>query len=50
MTVAAAGRPQRIGSHYQLLFLCLLLLASQCELFVILSLPFAYIAVSLLSG
>jgi membrane protease YdiL (CAAX protease family) len=44
--VAAAGKPvQRIGSHYQLCLLCLILAGSQYGLFVILSLPFAYIAV-----
>jgi membrane protease YdiL (CAAX protease family) len=46
MTVAAAGKSvQRIGSRYQLLFLGLLLIASQYGIFVYLSLPAAYIAV-----
>jgi hypothetical protein len=41
---AAAGKPQRLGSHYQLLFLGLVLLSAQYGLFVYLSLPAAYIA------
>jgi len=36
---------QRTGSRYQLVILCLLLVGSQYGLFVILSLPFAYMAV-----
>jgi membrane protease YdiL (CAAX protease family) len=45
--VAAAGKPHRIGPHYQLFILCLLLVGSQYELFVYLSLPFAYVAIVL---
>jgi membrane protease YdiL (CAAX protease family) len=43
--IVAGGKSQRIGSLYQLLFLGLLLIGSQYGLFVILSLPFAYVAV-----
>jgi hypothetical protein len=47
IVAGAAGKPQRTGSHYQLVGLCLLLLASQYEFFVYPSLPFAYVAIVL---